>query len=129
MKRKAVDNLLRTLMATDFEPPAGTTRVRMRTATESDLPRLTEICNHYVQHTTVTFDIEAYTVEHRAAWFRQFAAKGRYRLIVAEEDGAVLDYADGPIVLPRRAPPMPDGKPSPSNSPHRASLAGLGRTC
>ena len=65
----------------------------VRIAVRSDLPRLTEIYNHYVLHTPVTFDIEAYSTETRAAWFEQFAANGRYRLLVAENDGTVLGYA------------------------------------
>ena len=36
--------------------------LRIRAATTADLPRLTEIYNHYVIHTAVTFDIEPYTV-------------------------------------------------------------------
>ena len=46
--------------------------VRIRPADRADLPRLTEIYNHYVIHTPVTFDLEPYTVERRAAWFEQF---------------------------------------------------------
>jgi phosphinothricin acetyltransferase len=65
----------------------------MRPADRADLPRLTEIYNHYVIHTPVTFDLELYTVERRAAWFEQFAPSGRYRLLVAEENGLVLGYA------------------------------------
>ncbi|HEX4604989.1 MAG TPA: GNAT family N-acetyltransferase [Candidatus Angelobacter sp.] len=67
--------------------------VRTRMANRADLARLTEIYNHYVMHTPVTFDVEAYTVERRAAWFEQFALSGRYRLVVAEEDGIVVGYA------------------------------------
>ena len=43
--------------------------IRIRVASRIDLPRLTEIYNHYVVHTPVTFDVEPYSVEHRAAWF------------------------------------------------------------
>jgi len=67
--------------------------VTTRPANRADLPRLTEIYNHYVIHTPVTFDVEPYTVEKRAAWFEQFAVSGRYRLIVAEEGGLVVGYA------------------------------------
>jgi phosphinothricin acetyltransferase len=67
--------------------------IRVRAAHRADLPRLTEIYNHYVIHTPVTFDLEPYTVERRAAWFEQFALTGRYRLVVAEENGLVLGYA------------------------------------
>jgi phosphinothricin acetyltransferase len=67
--------------------------IRTRPANRADLPCLTEIYNHYVVHTPVTFDLESYTVERRAAWFEQFALAGRYRLVVAEENGLVVGYA------------------------------------
>ena len=47
--------------------------IRIRAASRIDLPRLTEIYNHYVVHTPVTFDVEPYSVERRAAWFDQFS--------------------------------------------------------
>ena len=67
--------------------------VSIRPASHADLPRLTEIYNHYVVHTPVTFDLEPYTVERRVAWFEQFALQGRYRLLAAEEDSLVIGYA------------------------------------
>jgi phosphinothricin acetyltransferase len=67
--------------------------LRIRPASRADLPRLTEIYNHYVVHTPITFDLEPYTVEGRVAWFEQFALAGRYRLVVAEENGLVVGYA------------------------------------
>jgi len=57
------------------------------------LARITEIYNYYVLNTPVTFDVEAYTVERREAWFAQFSVTGRYRLWVAEENGVVMGYA------------------------------------
>lgn len=74
-----------------------------RPAVRADLPRLTEIYNHYVIHTPVTFDVEPYTVERRAAWLDQFALAGRYRLVVAEEDGLVLGYAGTTRFRPKAA--------------------------
>jgi phosphinothricin acetyltransferase len=65
----------------------------IRPAARDDLPRLTEIYNHYVIHTPITFDLEPYTVERRVAWFEQFAPAGRYRLVVAEESGLLAGYA------------------------------------
>jgi phosphinothricin acetyltransferase len=67
--------------------------VPTRPARIADLPRLTEIYNHYVVHSPATFDLEPKTLEQRAEWFAQFAETGRYRLVVAEADGAVLGYA------------------------------------
>jgi len=66
--------------------------ISIRAAVRNDLPRLTEIYNHYVIHTPVTFDIEPYTVEGREAWFNQFHTSGRYRLLVAEQGGRILGY-------------------------------------
>ncbi len=66
--------------------------ITMRPAVRADVPRLTEIYNYYVVNTPVTFDVEPYTVEKRAIWFNQFGASGRYRILVAEEGGAVLGY-------------------------------------
>jgi phosphinothricin acetyltransferase len=67
--------------------------ISIRPAVRADLPRMTEIYNHYVLHTVVTFDIEAYTPERRATWFEQFGSTGRYRLLAAEEQGRVIGYA------------------------------------
>ncbi|MGB9205128.1 MAG: N-acetyltransferase family protein [Terriglobales bacterium] len=76
---------------------------RIRPAVRGDLPRLTEIYNYYVVNTPVTFDIEPYTVERREAWFAQFGATGRYRLIVAEENGLVMGYAGTTRFRPKAA--------------------------
>jgi len=65
----------------------------IRSATPHDLPQLTEIYNHYVAHSPATFDLEAKSLAERAEWLGQFAGTGRYRLVVAEEAGAVLGYA------------------------------------
>jgi phosphinothricin acetyltransferase len=70
----------------------GVTSLSIRPAERADVPRLTEIYNHYVIHTPVTFDVEPYTVEKRAIWFEQFGTAGRYRILVAEEGGTVLGY-------------------------------------
>jgi phosphinothricin acetyltransferase len=66
--------------------------IRICPATRWDLPRLTDIYNHYVLSTPVTFDIEPYTVERRTAWFEQFATTRRYRLLVAKENDTILGY-------------------------------------
>jgi phosphinothricin acetyltransferase len=77
--------------------------MRIRPAERGDLPRITEIYNYYVLNTPVTFDVEAYTVERREAWFAQFSAAGRYRLLVAEEDGVVMGYAGATQFRPKAA--------------------------
>jgi phosphinothricin acetyltransferase len=77
--------------------------ISIRPAVRGDLPRLTEIYNHYVVHTAVTFDIEPYTVERRETWFNQFRANGRHRLLVAEENGVVLGYSGTVPFRPKAA--------------------------
>jgi phosphinothricin acetyltransferase len=77
--------------------------LRIRPAVRGELQRLTEIYNYYVVNTPVTFDIEPYTVERRAAWFAQFGGSGRHRLLVAERDGTVLGYAGTTRFRPKAA--------------------------
>lgn len=76
---------------------------RIRPASCADLPRLTEIYNYYVLNTPVTFDVEPYSVNQRAAWFSQFAPTGRYRLLVAEDDRTVIGYAGTTRFRPKAA--------------------------
>ncbi|HBZ69227.1 MAG TPA: GNAT family N-acetyltransferase [Deltaproteobacteria bacterium] len=66
----------------------------IRPAREDDLPRLTEIYNHYIRETAITFEVEPYTIEGRRPWLSQFAATGRYRILVAEADGQALGWAN-----------------------------------
>lgn len=66
----------------------------IRDAIEDDLEQLTEIYNHYVTTTAITFDTKPFTVEERRRdWFRPFASDGPHRLLVAEENASVLGYA------------------------------------
>jgi phosphinothricin acetyltransferase len=75
----------------------------IRPALRGDLARLTEIYNHYVVHTPVTFDIRPWQLEERIAWFEQFAESGRHRLLVAEVDGKVAAYAGTTRFRPKPA--------------------------
>ena len=77
--------------------------IQIRAASKADVPRLTEIYNHYVVNTPVTFDLETYTVERRMTWFEQFSTTGRYRLLVAEEQGRVVGYAGTTRFRPKPA--------------------------
>ena len=67
--------------------------LRIRPAILGDLPRLTEIYNYYVINTAITFDLAPKSVESRVPWFEQFRPSGRYRLLVAENNGQVVGYA------------------------------------
>ena len=66
----------------------------VRAAVLDDLPALTDIYNHYIVHTPITFDVAPYTVEQRRPWFDEHAAAGRHRLVVAvDDDGSIAGYA------------------------------------
>jgi phosphinothricin acetyltransferase len=66
----------------------------IRNAVADDLRALTDIYNHYIVHTAVTFDLQPFTPDERRSWFEAHGAAGPYRLIVAtEDDGLVLGYA------------------------------------
>lgn len=65
----------------------------IRDATLSDLPRITEIYNHYVIHTPITFDLEPVSVEDRVGWFHEHSDGHRYRLLVASDGGQIVGYA------------------------------------
>ena len=66
----------------------------IRDAGVADLPRINEIYNHYVLTSPVTFDIEPISREQRRGWFERYSSAGPHRLLVAEEGGLVLGYAD-----------------------------------
>lgn len=66
----------------------------IRAAVIDDLPALTDIYNHYILHTPITFDVNPYTVDQRRPWFDEHACSGRHRLLVALDDaGSVAGYA------------------------------------
>jgi phosphinothricin acetyltransferase len=67
--------------------------VELRPGVIADLPGLVAIYNHYVEKTSITFDVGPFTVETRRPWFEQFAAHGRYRLIVAASEGEPIGWA------------------------------------
>lgn len=69
--------------------------VSVRPGRIEDLPALTDIYNHYVVNTHITFDVEPFTVEQRAEWFSHYGETGRHRLLVALDDTEVVGYATG----------------------------------
>ncbi len=72
---------------------------QIRRAGSGDLARLTEIYNHYIVHTPITFDLEEKTVEARAEWLDQFKVSGRHQcfVAVAEDDRALGWACSGPF--------------------------------
>lgn len=67
--------------------------IATRAALPADAAALASIYNHYIVTTPATFDIEAVTPANREAWIAEHAA-GRYRSLVAVEDGEVIGFAN-----------------------------------
>lgn len=65
----------------------------IRPALTSDVPAMNALYNHYVVNTVVTFDVKPSTLEERHRWFAQFGDTGRYRLFIAQIEGALAGYA------------------------------------
>jgi phosphinothricin acetyltransferase len=85
-------------MSTGSEPA-----VIVRCAERRDLGRITEIYNHYVETTAITFDVKPYREAEREPWLAQFAPTGRHRLFVAERAGRVIGYAGSLTYRPKPA--------------------------
>ena len=65
----------------------------VRPATLEDLAALTDIYNHYVATTAITFDLRTFTVATRRGWFDDHAATGPHRLLVATDpSGECVGY-------------------------------------
>lgn len=71
----------------------GEVGLLVRRAEPRDLARITEIYNHYVATTAITFDVKPYSEAERQPWFAQFGASGRHQLFVAERAGRAIGYA------------------------------------
>lgn len=77
--------------------------VQVREGREADVSAITDIYNFYVANTTVTFDVEPWSVDSRRIWFRQFTPGGRHQIVVAEREGAVVGYAYSTMFRSRAA--------------------------
>ena len=69
------------------------TQVSVRAGEAADLPALTALYNHYVEHTHVTFDTRPFSVEQRGEWLSHYANTGPHRLLVAQVGPDIVGYA------------------------------------
>ncbi|MFG2722526.1 GNAT family N-acetyltransferase [Streptomyces sp. NPDC048416] len=74
------------------------TEVQVRAGAEADLGALTDIYNHFIRETAVTFDTAAFTAEQRRPWLHSHPEDGPHRLLVAYDarivgSQGVLGYA------------------------------------
>lgn len=66
--------------------------MRIRQATEADLPGIFAIYDHEVLHGTATFDTEPKSPAARLEWLRD-DGNGKYPILVAEHDGTIAGWA------------------------------------
>jgi len=78
--------------------------IEIAPAREDDLEPIVALYNHYVQHSSATFEVAPVTVDERRGWFADHASGGRHRLLVARERGsAVVGWATTSPFRPRAA--------------------------
>jgi phosphinothricin acetyltransferase len=64
--------------------------ITIRPATAADLEAINDIYNHYVLHSTCTYQTEPETIEARRAWFAHHGAA--HPVTVAEQSGRVVGW-------------------------------------
>ena len=82
--------------------------ILVRAAEDSDLGALTDLYNHYVRHSAITFDTVPLSPEQRRSWLLSHGKDGPYRLLVAQErgvhaSGRILGYAHSSRFRPKPA--------------------------
>ncbi|MEV0776690.1 N-acetyltransferase family protein [Streptomyces sp. NPDC050433] len=79
--------------------------VQVRSGTEDDLAALTDIYNHYILETPITFDTATFTPEQRRPWLRSYREDGPHRLKVAQDvrSDLILGYATSSPFRPKPA--------------------------
>lgn len=78
--------------------------VQVRPGREEDLRALTELYNHYVRETPVTFDLEPLSPEQRRPWLLSHPEDGPHRLLVALESPETPGSAKTPDTPDTPAP-------------------------
>jgi len=84
-------------------PALADSTTRIRHGRPDDLPALTEIYNHYITSTAITFDTSPFTPEERLPWFSQFSPDSRHQLLVIGDHEALLGYACSTRLRPKPA--------------------------
>ncbi|MER5444547.1 N-acetyltransferase family protein [Streptomyces sp. NPDC002766] len=84
--------------------PSERAEVQVRPGVEDDLEALTDIYNHYVRETPITFDTAVFTPQERRPWLLSHPEDGPHRLKVAADADTqeILGYATS---SPYRAKP------------------------
>ncbi|MFF8099671.1 GNAT family N-acetyltransferase [Streptomyces sp. NPDC016640] len=85
--------------------PTEYAEVQVRPGNEGDLTSLTDLYNHYVRETPITFDTAPFTPEERRPWLLSHPEDGPCRLMVATDTGSqrILGYATSSPFRPKPA--------------------------
>ncbi len=78
-----------------------TEAIIIRPGTVSDTVAINRIYNHFILHTTVTFDIKPWDDDKRRQWIRGFTCP--HFLLVAEYDSAVIGFCCNHQLRPKAA--------------------------
>src|ERR1044071_5795869 len=71
--------------------------IKIREATQNDLPKLLTIYNDIILNTTAVYDYQPHTLEMRQAWFKTKQEQG-FPVFVAEDAGRVVGFSSiGPF--------------------------------
>ncbi|MFJ4621500.1 GNAT family N-acetyltransferase [Streptomyces sp. NPDC088812] len=89
--------------------PPEPTEVQVRPGVEGDLEALTDLYNHYVRETPITFDTTPFTPAERRPWLLSHPEDGPHRLMVATQGPSegdaqrILGYATSSPHRPKPA--------------------------
>lgn len=85
--------------------PSNRAEVQVRPGVEGDLEALTDIYNHYVRKTPITFDTAVFTPEERRPWLLSHPEDGPHLLKVAAaaDSQKILGYATSSAFRPKPA--------------------------
>ncbi|CAL9542852.1 Phosphinothricin N-acetyltransferase [Streptomyces sp. enrichment culture] len=89
--------------------PSEGAEVQVRPGVEGDLGALTDLYNHYVSETAVTFDTRVFTPRERRPWLLSHPVDGPHRLMVATDTDTgtdaqrILGYATSSPLRPKPA--------------------------
>ncbi|MGA5566354.1 GNAT family N-acetyltransferase [Streptomyces platensis] len=83
--------------------------VQVRAGVEADLPALTDLYNHYIRETSLTFDLEPFTPDQRRPWLLSHPQDGPHRLLVAQEaTERTKNPHNGPVRSPSACSASPE---------------------
>ncbi|MFD7710307.1 GNAT family N-acetyltransferase [Streptomyces sp. NPDC059786] len=75
--------------------PTERTETQVRPGVEADLEALTDLYNHYVRETPITFDTAVFTPAERRPWLLSHPVDGPHRLMVATGPDRAPDRTPG----------------------------------